>query len=250
MKPSRGDAPDARAKRARGRALAGALLLVTPAVALAQGPTLPSIPTIPSGLPAIPSAPIPSLPAMPSGLPWAMPSGVPSGLPAVPRFPGKKGAGDGSDGNTPPPSGAGTKLAGPPVDLELRREDNAEKPEKEVAERSSKLPPALRPKDTEGGLRVQERGNRSVTIEEVVDREVTSVSKRAEGSRAAPAWVITITGKELRDRGYGNLSEILDDLPGIDVARPYGQPYVRAYWRGSRPNRGADGYVVLLDGMP
>lgn len=89
-----------------------------------------------------------------------------------------------------------------------------------------------------------------LTIEEIVNSPVVSASNRREGSLSAPAWVIVLTAKDLRDRGYSDLSQALDDLPGMDIVRPYGDVYVKSYWRGYRPGSGADPYLVMLDGIP
>src|SRR5262249_21758956 len=68
-------------------------------------------------------------------------------------------------------------------------------------------------------------------------------------SRSALGWVIVINAKDLRLRGYTDLSQLLDDLPGMDVIRPYGDTYVRPYVRGYR-SVGADPFLIMLDGVP
>ena len=66
-----------------------------------------------------------------------------------------------------------------------------------------------------------------ISLEELVHAPVLSGSRTYESSLMTPAWNITLTGKELRDRGYTELSEIFDDLPGIDVVRPRGASWLR-----------------------
>lgn len=87
-----------------------------------------------------------------------------------------------------------------------------------------------------------------LTIEELVDPLVLSASNRAESTLTAPAWVMTITREDIDARGYEELSDLLDDLPGMDVIRPYGDTYFRSYWRGYRNLIGAP-YLLLVDGM-
>ena len=88
-----------------------------------------------------------------------------------------------------------------------------------------------------------------LSLEEMVHAPVVSGSRAYESSLMAPAWNITLTGKELRDRGYTELSEIFDDLPGIDVVRPRGASWLRTYWRGRR-DTWQDHFLFLIDDIP
>ena len=57
---------------------------------------------------------------------------------------------------------------------------------------------------------------------------VTSVSKRAESIYEAPATVLSISGDEIKRRGYQDLDAILGDLPGFDISRTLG-PHIFKY---------------------
>ncbi len=81
------------------------------------------------------------------------------------------------------------------------------------------------------------------------DEMVTTPSNREEASRSSLGWVIVLTAKDLKNRGYADLSQMLDDLPGMDVIRPHGDTYVTTYWRGNRTT-GADPFLLMLDGVP
>ncbi|HVJ90380.1 MAG TPA: TonB-dependent receptor, partial [Labilithrix sp.] len=98
-------------------------------------------------------------------------------------------------------------------------------------------------------LRVQDRSGGPLTIEEVTNPLVISASKRLEAANLVPSWVFVLTAKDFRDRGYTELSQILDDLPGMDIVRPWGDQYVRSYWRGYRPGAGSDPFLIMLDGV-
>ena len=87
------------------------------------------------------------------------------------------------------------------------------------------------------------------SLAEQVYAPVLSGSRVYESSLMAPAWNITLTGRELRERGYVELSEIFNDLPGIDVARPQGASWLRTYWRGRR-DTWQDHFLFLIDGIP
>lgn len=77
---------------------------------------------------------------------------------------------------------------------------------------------------------------------------VTSVSNTDETLRDAPSTTIVISQSQLVARGYRNLSQIFDDLPGMDVIRPYGDVYFANYWRGIRNNLGSP-FLLLMDGV-
>jgi outer membrane cobalamin receptor len=77
---------------------------------------------------------------------------------------------------------------------------------------------------------------------------VVSASNTSEKLAEAPATVIVITRDDLAKRGYTELSQVLDDLPGMQVVRPYGATYLKNYWRGFRNTIG-DPFLLLLDGV-
>jgi len=77
---------------------------------------------------------------------------------------------------------------------------------------------------------------------------VSSVSKRSEEIRLAPATVIAITQEEILQRGYTDLIDILKDLPGFDISIYYGQLYANAYQRGFRTDN-SEKILLLFDGV-
>jgi outer membrane receptor for ferrienterochelin and colicins len=87
-----------------------------------------------------------------------------------------------------------------------------------------------------------------MSLEELLDQQVVTASNRAERHLVAPATVIVLTGQEIRERGYNDLSHILDDLPGMDVVRPYGDTWLKNYWRGYRNTIG-EPFLLLVDGV-
>jgi outer membrane receptor for ferrienterochelin and colicins len=86
----------------------------------------------------------------------------------------------------------------------------------------------------------------NLTLDELMNVEITSASNSPERLPEAPATVIVITREEIDRRGYTELSQILDDLPGMDVTRAYGSSYVRMSWRGCRDNVP---FLVMVDGV-
>jgi len=87
-----------------------------------------------------------------------------------------------------------------------------------------------------------------MSLEQLMDVHVVSASNVAEKLSEAPATVIVVSADDIRRRGYRDLSQILDDLPGIDVVRPFGATYFKAYWRGYRNTIG-DPFLVMIDGV-
>ena len=77
---------------------------------------------------------------------------------------------------------------------------------------------------------------------------VSSVSKRPEDIRLAPATTYVITQEQIMQRGYNDLIDILKDIPGFDISIYYGQLYANVYQRGFRTNN-TDKTLLLIDGV-
>ena len=88
----------------------------------------------------------------------------------------------------------------------------------------------------------------SFSLEELSDMAITSASNVVEKLSDAPATVIVISKEEIEQRGYNDVSEIFDDLPGMEIVRPYGDTYFKNYWRGYRNTIGAP-FLVMVDGV-
>lgn len=84
-------------------------------------------------------------------------------------------------------------------------------------------------------------------LQALMKAPVLSVSNREERLSEAPATVIVLRRSDLEARGYTNLSQILDDLPGMQLAREYGDHTLKNYMRGYR-NLHGDPFRILLDG--
>ena len=107
----------------------------------------------------------------------------------------------------------------------------------------------LNPKESE--LKIETAEDKGpLSIEEIINPPIFSASNTRENALTAPAWVIIITGEEMRERGYIELSQIFDDLPGIDVSRPFGATWFRPYWRGRRSGSWGDNFLFMIDNIP
>ncbi len=77
---------------------------------------------------------------------------------------------------------------------------------------------------------------------------VTSVSKKAENIKEAPATVVLLTAKQLKNRGYLDLEAVMHDLPGFDISRSNGNLYSHIYQRGYR-SINTNRTLFLVDGV-
>lgn len=78
--------------------------------------------------------------------------------------------------------------------------------------------------------------------------QIDSVSFFAEDIDAAPATVSVITAEEIERRGFRDLGEVLDALPGLEVTRPSGNEQLLVHPRGflSIAN---DALLLRIDGV-
>jgi outer membrane receptor protein involved in Fe transport len=95
----------------------------------------------------------------------------------------------------------------------------------------------------------EESTGQTLQVEDVSTSPISGAINRSESVKLAPAYTIVLGRTTLRARGYMNLSELLDDLPSVDVARSFGLSYANASFRGIRTGSGAAPYVVVVDGL-
>ena len=88
----------------------------------------------------------------------------------------------------------------------------------------------------------------NLSLEELMKIRVVSVSNIIEKLSETPAVVIVITKEDIIERGFQNLSQIFDELPGMDVVRVNNDISFKNYMRGYRNSFGTP-YILLLDGL-
>jgi iron complex outermembrane receptor protein len=86
----------------------------------------------------------------------------------------------------------------------------------------------------------------NLSLQQLSDIEVTSVSKKAEKASQAPAAIYVITQEDIRRSGFQSVPELLRMVPGLQVAQSGSQNW-------SITSRGFDGQfanklLVLIDG--
>ncbi|MCK5148268.1 TonB-dependent receptor plug domain-containing protein [bacterium] len=85
----------------------------------------------------------------------------------------------------------------------------------------------------------------AMSFNELLNVEVTSVSKFEQKIAQAPASVLVITEEQIRDNLYHDLSDVLKDISFIDIvdnARGFGEYYT------IKGIEGNDRFLVLIDG--
>lgn len=102
-----------------------------------------------------------------------------------------------------------------------------------------------------GAARAQVDGDDlgDLSLDELMQVKVSTASNVEEKLGDAPATVIVLTRAELEQRGYRQLGDIFEDLPGMDVVRPHGDNWLLVYWRGFRGDVSAP-YLLMIDGLP
>ena len=88
---------------------------------------------------------------------------------------------------------------------------------------------------------------KNLSIEDLSNIEITSVSKRPEALSEASAAVYVITGDDIRNSGAASLPEALRLAPNLEVARINSQDYTISA-RGFNSANAADKLLVLIDG--
>src|SRR5689334_4829311 len=86
-----------------------------------------------------------------------------------------------------------------------------------------------------------------LTVEQLLDVEVTSVSRRAEPVSQAPASIEVITSDQIRRSGAQSLPEILRLARNLEVAQIDAQRYAISA-RGFNSYEASNKLLVLIDG--
>jgi iron complex outermembrane receptor protein len=86
-----------------------------------------------------------------------------------------------------------------------------------------------------------------LSLEELSEVEITSVSKRAEPLSQAPGAVYVITSDDIRRSGAASLAEALRLAPNLEVARVDSRTY-NISSRGMNSANASNKLLVLIDG--
>jgi iron complex outermembrane receptor protein len=86
----------------------------------------------------------------------------------------------------------------------------------------------------------------SISIEDLMNIQVTSASKKAESLSAAPAAIFVITGADIRRGGFSSVPEALRAVPGLYVVQQSSHVWLVTARGFSNPFN--DKMLVLIDG--
>ncbi|MBC8554778.1 MAG: TonB-dependent receptor plug domain-containing protein [Candidatus Brocadiales bacterium] len=81
----------------------------------------------------------------------------------------------------------------------------------------------------------------------LMELEVTTPSSTRQKLEDAPGTIIVITKQQIEERGYVNLLDLLQDLPGVDV----NQKSIEEFYNqvAIRGNVGNNKFIIMQDGM-
>lgn len=87
----------------------------------------------------------------------------------------------------------------------------------------------------------------NLSLEDLINVEVITSSKYLEKSIDSPANIHVITAKQINDRGYKNIEDLLRNLPGVDLQEYAVEGnYNVVTMRGSKNN---NKFIILKDGI-
>lgn len=85
-------------------------------------------------------------------------------------------------------------------------------------------------------------------LEELLNVTVTSASRTPQTMRSAPSTIRIITADQIADRGYRDLTDALQDVPGIDLVNVQGDYPVIMAFRGSYGDENRR-LLLMIDGV-
>ncbi len=86
-----------------------------------------------------------------------------------------------------------------------------------------------------------------MSLEDLLNITISTASKKAEDINEAPATIYVVTQKEINERGYVNLNDVLRDLPGMQTVDNYfSEIGTQAIIRGVQGN---NKIILLINGV-
>lgn len=88
----------------------------------------------------------------------------------------------------------------------------------------------------------------NMSLEDLMKVTVSSASNLEETLNRAPATIIIISAQDIEERGYIEMYDVLNDLPGFDLSRAFGDDNYYLYARGYRKET-SDQMLLMIDGI-
>lgn len=98
-------------------------------------------------------------------------------------------------------------------------------------------------------LLVQESNDalQGLSLADILNIDVITVSKKEQKSSDAPAMIYVVTENNIKNRGYRNLQDLLEDIPEIEIQKKSTSEFSNYFtFRGISGN---EKFVILLDGV-
>jgi len=89
-----------------------------------------------------------------------------------------------------------------------------------------------------------------MTLEELMNIQVTTAARTPEKIGDIPASVVLITRKDIETFGYRTLEEILENIPGLYAINDYGEEGVNFGVRGFWSGVANDNMIILVNNVP
>lgn len=87
----------------------------------------------------------------------------------------------------------------------------------------------------------------TLSLDELINLPITTASRQTEFRADTPAHVLVISRRQIQDRRYRNLADLLEDLPGVDFMRgTKSSAYNNFSMQG---HTGPNKLLILLDGV-
>ena len=86
-----------------------------------------------------------------------------------------------------------------------------------------------------------------MSLEELLNLDVTTASQTSEKLDEAPANIIVITKEQIRTRGYTNLQEIMEDIPEVEIQKNSASEFSNIYT--IRGVSGNEKFIIMQDGI-
>lgn len=88
-----------------------------------------------------------------------------------------------------------------------------------------------------------------LSLEDMLNVEITSASKFKESVKDTPATMLIITRQDIERRGYTSLTQVFADVPGFDVIVAQGDAYQQVYARGNRTGSLNERTMFMVNGI-
>ena len=85
-------------------------------------------------------------------------------------------------------------------------------------------------------------------VSKAVPELVQTASKKEENIQKAPTTIVVITRKQMIERGYVDIVDAIQDLPGFDVNKIYSKTYANLFQLGLRQDN-TERTLLMVDGL-